>query len=117
MRQLRRICLAYPAASERETWGHPNFRVKEKMFVIVGRTDDGQTTVTMKAPPGEQELLLATGHPFFMPPYVGSKGWIGVHLDGETDWDEIAELIDDSYRTVAPKSLATRVDEAAAGAD
>jgi predicted DNA-binding protein (MmcQ/YjbR family) len=109
--QLRNICLALPEAVEQETWGHPTFRVREKIFTTFGIADEaGETTTSMKAPAGEQEVLLATGEPFFYPKYVGSKGWIGVRLDAATDWQEIAELVEDSYREIAPKRLITQLD-------
>jgi predicted DNA-binding protein (MmcQ/YjbR family) len=102
---LRDIALAFPEATERETWGHPTFRVRDRIFVSYGTDDEGRSQVTMKAAPGEQESLIAEGEPFFVPKYVGSKGWIGVHVDDETDWREIAELVVDSYREVAPRKL------------
>ncbi len=116
MAELRRICLAYPGSSQRDTWDHPNFRVRDKIFVIVG-SHEGSPALSLKAAAGEQQSLLAEGDPFFLPPYVGSKGWIGVVLDGATDWSEIAELIDDSYRAVAPTRLVAELDEGRPGAD
>lgn len=60
------------------------------------------------APPGAQaELILADRDRFFRPPYVGHRGWLGVRLDGEVDWREIAELCEDAFNTVAPKTLRT----------
>lgn len=106
----RRICLDFPDAHEEETWGHPTFRVRSKIFAGMGRDDDGRVTMSMKAAAGEQASLIATGHPFFMPKYVGSKGWVGVVIDDATDWEEIAELIDDSYRAIAPGTLVKQLD-------
>ena len=103
---IRDIALGFPEASEKETWGHPTFRVRDKIFVSYGVDDEDRAQITMKAAPGEQESLLAEGEPFFLPKYVGSKGWIGIHVDDETDWREIAELVVDSYREIAPKLLA-----------
>ncbi len=65
----------------------------------------------MKAAPGEQEALLAEGHPFFRPQYVGHRDWIGIVLGPDTAWDKVAELIEDSYRTIAPKRLSKRLDD------
>ena len=79
--------------------------------VGLAQSDDGTTTMSMKAAPGEQESLLAVGHPFFKPAYVGSKGWIGIVIDDETDWDEVRELVLDSYRAIAPKTLVRCLDE------
>ena len=108
--QLREVCLALPEATEKETWGHPTFRVRDKMFLGCGVDDEGRVTASMKAEPGEQESLLATGHPFFFPKYVGAKGWIGLFLDADTDWDEVRELVTDSYRAIAPKALAKELE-------
>ncbi len=102
-----------PESSEKETWGHPTFRVRDKIFTSFGESegDEPTTVVTMKAAPGEQEPILAEGHPFFLPKYVGSKGWIGIVLDDATDWTEIAEFVEDSYRQIAPKGLAAQLDQ------
>ncbi len=109
--RVREICLSFPEAEERETWGHPTFRVRDRIFVSSGLgDDDGRSQmVAMKAIPGEQESLLAEGHPFFRPKYVGSKGWIGIVLDAQTDWGEIRELVEDSYRLIAPKRLVAQI--------
>lgn len=109
IRAIRDIALAFPEAAEKETWGHPTFRVRGKIFVGFGVDDDGRCSITTKAAPGEQESLLAEGHPFFLPKYVGSRGWIGLHLDADTDWRAVAELISDSYREIAPKTLAATI--------
>ncbi len=107
----RDVCLSFPDAVEKETWGHPTFRVGDKIFATLGASDEGVCSMTMKAPPGEQEMLLATGHPFFYPAYVGVRGWIGVYVDAATDWEEIAELVDDSYRLTAGKHQVARLDQ------
>ena len=77
------------------------------MFCIA--SDDG-SSIRVKADPIEREALLEHGDPFHMPAYVGTKGWIGVQLDGAgVDWEEVAELIATSYCLIAPKRLAERV--------
>lgn len=104
--RLRDICLALPEAVEKETWGNQTFRVRDKMFAIERRDDSGMSLVC-KAPPGAQVALVgADPARFFLPAYVGRKGWIGVRLDGKPDWDEVAALVTRSYRLVAPKHLA-----------
>ncbi len=108
---VRQVCLVFPEAVERETWGHPTFRVKDKIFASFGHDDAGRPSITMKTHPGEQEALLAEGEPYFYPAYVGPKGWIGVNLDKATDWEEIAELVEESYRLIAPKRLVEVLDE------
>ena len=64
------------------------------------------------APPGaQQELTASDPERFFRPPYVGGRGWIGVRLDRDPDWAEIAELCQDAYRDIAPASLSARLDD------
>ena len=102
---LRAICLALPEAIERETWGIPTFRVREKIFVMA-TTDNGVPALWCKAPRGTQTILIeAAPERFFRPPYVGHKGWIGVRLNGAVDWDEIKALVERSYQMTAPKLL------------
>ena len=108
--RLREICLALPEAVEIETWEQPTFRVNNKMFAISSPDAADSHHVTMKAPPGEQALLLASGGRFFRPSYVGDKGWIGVNLDASTDWSEIGELVEDSYRMTALKRQIAALD-------
>ena len=66
--------------------------------------------MTTKPPPGEQEALLAEGAPFFFPKYVGVRGWIGFAINSKTDWKLVAELVEDSYREIAPKRLVAQLD-------
>jgi predicted DNA-binding protein (MmcQ/YjbR family) len=111
--RLRGICLRFPEATERPFGGHtaPSFRVRDKLFVMTG---EDRTTITCKAPPGVQQILVSSDPSrFFVPPYVGSKGWIGVRLDGRPDWGEIAEIAEESYRMTAPKRLAALLDAGA----
>jgi len=72
---------------------------------------DGRVALWCKAPQGAQEILVgASPKRFFVPPYVGHKGWIGVHLDIEVDWNEVAEHVKESYRMTAPRHLAKLLD-------
>jgi hypothetical protein len=108
--QLREICLALPEAVEKETWGDPTFRVRDKIFAMV-KVGDGRESVWCKAPPGAQAALVGSDpERFFVPPYVGHHGWVGIRLDTAIDWDEVAELIEESYRMTAPKRLAALLD-------
>jgi predicted DNA-binding protein (MmcQ/YjbR family) len=112
VKRLRQICLALPEATEQETWGDPTFRVRTKIFAMP-KQGDGRLSVWCKAPPGAQEALVSTDPArFFAPPYVGPKGWIGIRLDRQVDWDEVSELVTGSYRLIAPKRLAARIDAA-----
>jgi len=106
---LRRICLALPEAEEKETWGGPTFRIRDKIFAMP-RSDDGRLSLWCKAPPGSQMVLVgADPARFFVPPYVGHKGWIGMRLDDGPDWAEVEAIVRRSYRLTAPKRLAAGV--------
>jgi predicted DNA-binding protein (MmcQ/YjbR family) len=110
--RLREICLAFPEATERETWGQATFRVRDKIFAMAGEgSARGRQAVACKARPGLQPALVeASPDRFFVPPYVGPKGWIGVYLGDETDWDELADLVEESFRMTAPKRVARAKD-------
>ena len=108
--RLRRLCLALPEAVEKEAWGDPTFRVRDKIFAMEKR-GDGRCSLWAKAPPGGQEHLVAADpERFFVPPYVGHKGWIGMRLDQRPDWTEVAEVVRRSYRLTAPKRLLALLD-------
>jgi len=109
--RLRDICLSLPEASERAFGGHaaPSFRVRDKLFLMT--SEDGRS-MTFKAAPGVQEALVrAAPRRFFVPAYVGGKGWVGAWLDVGPDWQEIAELVEDSYRMIAPRRLSAQLDD------
>jgi predicted DNA-binding protein (MmcQ/YjbR family) len=110
LERVRKLCLALPEAFEVETWDHPTFRVgsgRGKIFCIAAA--DG-SSIRLKADPAEREAVLAQGDPFYLPAYVGHKGWVGMSLDGAgTDWEEVAELIATSYCLISPKRLARQV--------
>jgi predicted DNA-binding protein (MmcQ/YjbR family) len=106
LKRLRSICLALPEAVEKEAWGDPTFRIRDKIFAML-KTGDGRVSFWCKAPPGSQIILVgADPERFFVPPYVGGKGWVGMRLDSAPDWDEVALIVTRSYRLVAPKRLA-----------
>jgi hypothetical protein len=112
--RLRRICLALPEATERVSHGEPSFFVRDKkQFVSVDDHHHGADRLAFwcPAPPGVQaELIGERPEQFFRPPYVGHRGWVGVRIDGDPDWDEIAEIVRDAYRLVAPKGLSAQLD-------
>jgi hypothetical protein len=113
--RLRAICLAFPEVTERLSHGAPTWFVRgKKTFVTLwaaGHHDVAFPHLWCAAPPGaQQELIAADPGRFFRPPYVGHRGWLGVRLDRDPDWAEIAELCEDAYRTVAPASLVVRLD-------
>jgi predicted DNA-binding protein (MmcQ/YjbR family) len=107
--QLRAICLALPEALERETWGDATFRVRQKIFAMV-RRGEGRVSFWCKAPPGSQMILVgAAPNRFFVPPYVGHKGWVGMRIDDGLDWAEVAAIVQRSYRMTAPRKLAAKL--------
>ncbi|HMR31370.1 MAG TPA: MmcQ/YjbR family DNA-binding protein [Geminicoccaceae bacterium] len=109
--RLRAICLALPGATEKEAWGDPTFRVRDRIFAMP-KVGDGRISVWLKAPPGAQEILIgADPELFFRPPYVGHKGWVGMRLDREPDWAEVKALVERSYRLTAPKRLAGKLSQ------
>jgi hypothetical protein len=113
--RLRAVCLAFPEVTERLSHGAPTFFVRDKKtFVMLwesGHHDQEFPHLWCAAPPGAQQELMADGPDrFFRPPYVGHRGWLGVRLDRDPDWAEIAELCQDAYRTVAPATLVRRLD-------
>lgn len=102
---VRSICLALPQSTERVSHGSPAF-FAGRQFVMLwdsGHHDHNFPHLWCAAPPGAQQALIA-GRPdrFFLPPYVGHRGWVGVRLDGTVDWTEIEDLCEDAYRCVAP---------------
>ena len=110
--RLRRICLALPEAEERLTWDHPNFRIREKLFAIFVDEDD-RPAVTCKAPEGSQGILVgADPSRFYVPPYVGPRGWVGMWLDRGVNWSEVAILVERSYRLTAPKRIVRQMEAA-----
>lgn len=101
--RLRRICLALPGASEKEAWGDPTFRVRERIFAMV-KFGDGRCSLWCKAPDGSQEVLVGVDpRRFFVPPYVGHKGWVGMRLDDGPDWDEVAAIVARAHALTGPK--------------
>lgn len=115
LEQLRAICLALPEATEKLAWDTvPTFRVREKIFAQYERNHHGvgRAALWCKAPPGIQGMLVGSDpERFFVPPYVGHHGWVGAWLDGAIDWDEVADLVEESYRMTAPKRLLALLDQ------
>jgi hypothetical protein len=114
--RIREICLALPEVTERLSHGTPTFFVRDKkVFVsawLDGHHDNEFPHLWCAAGEGVQgELIAEAPERFFRPPYVGHRGWLGIRLDGDVDWDEVAELCVDAYRLVAPKSLVAQLDQ------
>lgn len=113
LERLRTICLALPEAAEKEAWGTATFRVRDKIFAQFEHNHhrSGRIGVWCKAAPGARDILVgADADRYYVPPYVGPRGWIGARLDLDPDWALIAELIEESYRLTAPKRLLSLLD-------
>jgi hypothetical protein len=103
--RLRQICLGFPEAAETAGVGSPSFKVRDKIFAM-HHPFDGGSSLWCKAPPGFQEMVIgADPEHFFVPPYVGHHGWIGIRLADPVDWEHVGELVERSYRLTAPKRL------------
>jgi predicted DNA-binding protein (MmcQ/YjbR family) len=106
IKRLREVCLALPEAFEKEAWGECTFRVTGgSMFAMTDNNhhQSGHVAVWVKAPPMVQEILVnSDARLFFVPPYVGPKGWVGVRLGYRTNWEEVAGILKDGYLMSAP---------------
>jgi hypothetical protein len=112
--RVRRICPGFPEVTERLSHGAPTFFVRGKRTLAMFVHDhhgDGILGLWCPAFPGVQaEMIEAEPDRFYRPPYVGPSGWLGVRLDRDVDWDEVAGILSDSYRKVAPVTLARQLD-------
>ena len=109
--RLRAICLALPDTSEKMAWGEPTWRVRGRLFAQLDNHHHGaeHLAVWLPAPLGEQEALVkADPGRFFRPPYVGIRGWVGVRIDGRPRWNQVAALVEQAYRHVAPAAKRRR---------
>ena len=110
--RLREHCLALPEAWDEPAWTGHRFLVRKKNFAHVFAICDGDgainTIVAVRSPDDERDALLATGHPFFL------LGWgrnaVGMVLDDDTDWEEVREVVTESYCVLAPKKLVALLD-------
>jgi hypothetical protein len=109
LERIRKICLAFPETSERLSHGAPTFFIRGKrafLMVLTNHHGDGRFAIWCAAPDGVQQLLTdADPEKFFVPPYVGHRGWLGVRLDRGLDWHELAGIVEDAYADVAPPKL------------
>jgi predicted DNA-binding protein (MmcQ/YjbR family) len=113
--RLRGLCLAFPEAVEVLAWGRPTFRAGKKIFVTAGSSMDRPHSIVFKPDPEERRALVQDPR-FFVPPYYGPAGWLAIDFDApETDWDELAELVETSYRQVALKRQLVQLDRSRAG--
>jgi len=107
---VRKLALALPESTELETWGQPTFRVRKKIFVMFS---DAEREAWMKSTHDEQRALVQMDpETFFVPPYVGPSGWIGVRFQ-TVDREEMRELVTEAWRLTAPKRIVAAFDEEA----
>ncbi|MGA9870989.1 MAG: MmcQ/YjbR family DNA-binding protein [Rhodococcus sp. (in: high G+C Gram-positive bacteria)] len=105
--------MALPEATERVSHGEPAWFVRKapQFAMFSDHHHDDRVGFVAAAPAGAQQDWLARDTvKFYAPPYFGGRGWIGVYLDVDQNWDDIADIVDDAYRTVAPKKLITQLD-------
>ena len=114
---LRDICRGFPEVTERLSHGSTTFFIRDKRVLCYLSHDhhgDGRLAVVYPAPDGVQaEVIAAEPDRFFRPPYVGHRGWIGLRLDVDPDLEEVAGMLQEAYRQVAPKTLIQQLDATA----
>jgi hypothetical protein len=114
LEHVRKACFALPEVNERLSHGSPTFFIRDKKTFVMFLNDhhgDGRLALWVAAAPGVQaELVDEEPERFFVPPYVGHRGWVGVRLDRSPDWAEVAGICEDAYRQVAPKTLVAQLD-------
>jgi hypothetical protein len=113
LERIREVCLGLPETTERLSHGQPTFFVRgKKAFVMVlhDHHGDGRFAIWCAAGEGIQRMLVdADPERFFVPPYVGHRGWLGFRLDRELDWEELAGILEDAYVEVAPARLVAQI--------
>ncbi len=112
---VREACFWMPEVEEKPSHGSPDFRVRGKPFAsfVINHHGDGRVALWLRAPAGAQKLhCLRDPECYFVPPYVGPKGWLGVELNKSLTWERITEHLRDAYLEVAPKSLAAELGSA-----
>lgn len=109
---VRRVCLALPEVTERPSHGAPTFFVQGRRSFVTLHDDhhgDGRLAIWCAAPEGLQPMLVeASPETYFVPPYVGHRGWLGVRLERDLGADELAGVVEDAYACVAPATLLAR---------
>ena len=98
--------MAFPEVEERLSHGEPTWFVKKSFVMFANHHHDDRLAFWCAAPEGAQDVLVAAEpQRYFVPPYVGHRGWLGVYLDVEVDWDAVAMIISDAYACVAPRKV------------
>jgi hypothetical protein len=109
---VREVCLSFPESEEYLSHGSPNFRVRGKTFAtyVVNHHGDGRVALWLNSPDGAQaHYTHAEPKHYFIPPYVGPRGWLGVNLDQGISWKRVATHVREAYEKVAPTVLAARI--------
>jgi predicted DNA-binding protein (MmcQ/YjbR family) len=113
LRRLTTICLRLTGTTREMTGDHVTFYVRKKVFAyfLDNHHGDGIVGLVCKVLPGDNTALIASNRgKFYMPAYVGPRGWVGLRLDrGKVDWEEVDQLVSHSYQLVAPKRAAAKV--------
>lgn len=108
------MCVDLPEVTERLSHGTPTWFIRDKKTFVMFAHDhhgDGKMGFWCAAAPGAQEALIGSDPDvYYRPAYVGYRGWVGMRLDGRVDWDEVAGIVEDAYRCVAPKKLVDELD-------
>lgn len=116
---LRDIATRFPEVNERLSHGAPTLFIRDKKVLchlFDNHHGDDRLAIWCAAPPGVQaELVEQEPERFFVPPYVGHRGWIGLRVDIDPDPNEIAQMLETAYRMVAPKTLVKKLDGQGAG--
>jgi predicted DNA-binding protein (MmcQ/YjbR family) len=103
--EVREVCLALPESVEVEAWGRPTFRAGKKIFAVFSGTDERPYGLIFKPEPDER-IALENDERFYSPPYFGPSGWLALDFESAPiDWQEVAELVESSYRQVALKRM------------
>jgi hypothetical protein len=113
LERLRPLCLRLPETTERVSHGEPAWFVRDKKLfcTYANHHHDDRVALWCAASEGAQEeLVVVAPEQFFRPPYVGGRGWLGVYLDRDPDWNEVAEILVNAYREIAPKRLVAELE-------
>ncbi len=101
IKKIRKVCLSFPETAEKLSWGAPTFRVRDRMFAMYlnNHHQDGRVAVWCNAPLHVQEMAVQDDPKnFFVPPYVGKSGWVGMRLDLGISWKRASAMLDQAYR-------------------
>jgi hypothetical protein len=115
LEKLVKVCMALPGATQEEMHGHVAFKIGKKTFAyyLNDHHGDGIVSICCKVLSGDNERLIgANPKKFYMPSYIGPRGWVALRLDRSTvDWSEVQELVRGSYEQMAPKRLVRQLEK------